>query len=41
VVECGPGRVLAGLTRRIVPGVESLALTDPATIGEALARLKG
>jgi [acyl-carrier-protein] S-malonyltransferase len=41
VVECGPGRVLAGLTRRIVPGVESLALTDPATIGGALARLKG
>ena len=41
VVECGPGRVLAGLTRRIVPGVESLALADPATIGEALARLKG
>jgi [acyl-carrier-protein] S-malonyltransferase len=41
VVECGPGRVLAGLTKRIVPGVESLSLTDPATIGEALARLKG
>jgi [acyl-carrier-protein] S-malonyltransferase len=41
VVECGPGRVLAGLTRRIVPGVESLALTDPASIGEALARLRG
>jgi [acyl-carrier-protein] S-malonyltransferase len=41
VVECGPGRVLAGLTKRIVPGVESLALADPATIGEALARLKG
>jgi [acyl-carrier-protein] S-malonyltransferase len=41
VVECGPGRVLAGLTKRIVPGLESLALTDPATISEALARLKG
>lgn len=41
VVECGPGRVLAGLTKRIVPGLESLALTDPGTIGEALARLKG
>lgn len=41
VVECGPGRVLAGLTRRIVPEMESLALTDPASIGEALARLKG
>jgi [acyl-carrier-protein] S-malonyltransferase len=41
VIECGPGRVLAGLTRRIVPDVESLALTDPATIGEALSRLRG
>jgi len=41
VVECGPGRVLAGLTRRIAPGVESLALVDPATIGEAVSRLKG
>ncbi|MBK9245952.1 MAG: ACP S-malonyltransferase [Burkholderiales bacterium] len=41
VVECGPGRVLAGLTRRIAPDLESLALTDPATIDEALARLRG
>jgi [acyl-carrier-protein] S-malonyltransferase len=41
VVECGPGRVLAGLTKRIVPTVESLALTDPASIGDALSRLKG
>jgi len=40
VVECGPGRVLAGLTKRIAPGLESLALTDPTTIGEALSRLK-
>ncbi len=41
VVECGPGRVLAGLTRRIEPGLESLSLTDPASIAEALASLKG
>jgi [acyl-carrier-protein] S-malonyltransferase len=41
VVECGPGKVLAGLTRRVVPGLESLALTDPSSIDEALARLKG
>ncbi len=40
VLECGPGRVLAGLTRRIAPAVESMALTDPASIGEALARLE-
>lgn len=41
VVECGPGRVLAGLTRRIAPAVESLAISDPASIGEALSRLEG
>lgn len=41
VVECGPGRVLAGLTRRIAPSLESLALTDPASIGDAMARLGG
>ena len=40
VVECGPGRVLAGLTKRIAPAVASMALTDPASIGEALARLE-
>ncbi len=40
VVECGPGRVLAGLTKRIAPDVESLALTTPASITEALERLQ-
>jgi [acyl-carrier-protein] S-malonyltransferase len=35
IVECGPGRVLAGLTRRIVPGVESLALTDDGALAKA------
>jgi [acyl-carrier-protein] S-malonyltransferase len=40
VVECGPGRVLAGLTKRIAPTVESMSLTDPASIKEALPRLE-
>jgi [acyl-carrier-protein] S-malonyltransferase len=40
VVECGPGKVLARLSRRIVHDLESLALTDPDSIGEALAVLK-
>lgn len=40
VVECGPGRVLAGLTKRIDPRLESLALTDPASIEEALQKLR-
>ena len=41
VVECGPGKVLAGLTRRIDTSLESLAITDPASIEEAVARLRG
>lgn len=41
VVECGPGKVLARLTRRIVHPLESLSLTDPESIGEVLAVLKG
>jgi [acyl-carrier-protein] S-malonyltransferase len=39
VVECGPGRVLAGLTRRIAPTLESVAVPDAASLKEALARL--
>lgn len=40
VVECGPGKVLSGLTRRIVPTLESLAVFDPASVQDALAKLK-
>lgn len=40
VVECGPGRVLAGLTKRIVPELESLAVFDPASLAEVLGGLK-
>lgn len=32
VVECGPGKVLAGLTKRCVDGVGSVALSDAAAI---------
>lgn len=39
VVECGPGRVLAGLTRRIAPALESIALADAASLRDALAKL--
>jgi len=37
--ECGPGKVLAGLHRRIdkTPGVEAMALEDPAALEAALA----
>lgn len=38
VVECGPGRVLAGLTKRIAPALESLVIVDPASLHDALAK---
>lgn len=36
IYECGPGKVLAGLTKRIAPDIKSLALADRASIEEAL-----
>jgi [acyl-carrier-protein] S-malonyltransferase len=36
IVECGPGRVLAGMTKRIAPGVKSFAAADGASLEEAL-----
>ena len=43
LVECGPGKVLTGLNRRIDkrPGLESLAIDDAATLDAALASLVG
>ena len=37
VLECGPGKVLAGLTRRIDGELLGSAVYDPATLSEALA----
>ncbi len=37
VVECGPGRVLSGLTKRIAPTLESHAINDAATLDATLA----
>jgi [acyl-carrier-protein] S-malonyltransferase len=34
VVECGPGKVLAGMTKRIDTELNGLALYDPATLAE-------
>lgn len=34
VVECGPGKVLAGLTKRIDADMTGLALYDPTTLAE-------
>ena len=36
IVECGPGKVLAGMTKRIAPGVKSSAAADRASLEEAL-----
>jgi len=41
IVECGPGRVLAGMTKRIAPQVQSLTLHDRASLEAALQALKG
>jgi len=40
VVECGPGKVLAGLNKRIDGNLQSLALTDVAAVEQAVAMLK-
>jgi [acyl-carrier-protein] S-malonyltransferase len=39
VVECGPGKVLAGMTKRIAPGVKSFAAADRASLEAALKEL--
>jgi [acyl-carrier-protein] S-malonyltransferase len=36
VYECGPGKVLVSLSKRIVPGLEGLALADRAGIDQGL-----
>ncbi len=41
VVECGPGKVLNGLTRRIDKDIVGLAITDPASMQVALETLQG
>jgi len=41
VVECGPGKVLAGMTKRIDGDLQSHALADKASLEQALAALQG
>jgi len=40
VVECGPGKVLNGLTRRIDASLSGLAVTDPASLEEAVRAVR-
>jgi [acyl-carrier-protein] S-malonyltransferase len=40
VAECGPGKVLAGLTSRIDKTLQSYALADAATLTQTAQTLK-
>ena len=40
IVECGPGKVLAGMTKRIDPNVQSFTLADRAALEQALQGVK-
>jgi [acyl-carrier-protein] S-malonyltransferase len=40
VVECGPGKVLAGMAKRIDGALQGVALSDRASLEQALAALK-
>ncbi|MDM0114304.1 ACP S-malonyltransferase [Variovorax sp. J22R133] len=35
VIECGPGKVLAGMAKRIAPDMASTSVFDPASLAEA------
>lgn len=40
VVECGPGKVLAGMTKRIEAGLQGFAVTDPASLAQTMEALR-
>jgi [acyl-carrier-protein] S-malonyltransferase len=40
VAECGPGKVLAGMTKRIEETIESLSITDASSLNATLEALR-
>jgi [acyl-carrier-protein] S-malonyltransferase len=40
-VECGPGKVLVGLNKRIAPDAAHYTLYDPETINNVVEQLRG
>jgi [acyl-carrier-protein] S-malonyltransferase len=40
VIECGPGKVLGGLVKRISPVMTGMSITDPASMQAALDALQ-
>ncbi|MDB5828779.1 MAG: fabD [Variovorax sp.] len=41
IIECGPGRVLAGMAKRIAPELMAASVYDPATLAETKIALAG
>ena len=39
VIECGPGKVLTGMVKRIAPDLQAACVADPASLAEARALL--
>jgi [acyl-carrier-protein] S-malonyltransferase len=37
IIECGPGKVLSGLNKRIAPSITSISVFDRASLQEALS----
>ncbi len=40
IAECGPGKVLSGMTGRIEKSLQSFAITDPASLAAAMEAVK-